>query len=158
MLPVAIALYILVSVVTSLFYGAYAVTIWFRAPDYKKPRGEIPNGVWRQAWKDLRRHPAYVHAFWFNFAGSFLGWAALGYAIWRLFMRPVDPGERRAAIGQGRSGAESANGCEVQAPNFRAHRRKFRDATALGVLWRPLRSIFVECAILRNGPPNAHSY
>jgi hypothetical protein len=84
-----LALFVLVAVAMSLFHGVYAVTIWlsgFNLSDEQE--GSRRRDSWLRGWKDIFRHPFYFHQFWFNFAGSALGWAAIGYLVWRLLTKP----------------------------------------------------------------------
>ena len=88
-----------VGIVFSLFYGAYATTIWFRFPEFPDPSKPIDRKrAWQEGWFDVWQHPRYLHEFWFNFAGSALGWAALGYAIWRFQSQPERFGIAEAAL------------------------------------------------------------
>jgi hypothetical protein len=86
--PMYIALAFL-GIAFSLFYGAYATTIWFRFREFPDPSQAIDRKqAWQEGWFDILQHPCYLHEFWFNFAGSALGWTTLGYAIWRIQSQP----------------------------------------------------------------------
>jgi hypothetical protein len=86
-------------IVFSLFYGAYATTIWLRFPEFPDPGKAIDRKqAWLEGWFDIWQHPRYVHEFWFNFGGSALGWTALGYAIWRIHSQPERFGIAEAAL------------------------------------------------------------
>ena len=88
-----------VGIVFSLFYAAYATTIWFRFPEFPDPTKAIDRKqAWQEGWFDIWQHPRYLHEFWFNFAGSALGWTALGYAIWRIRSQPERFGIDEAAL------------------------------------------------------------
>ncbi len=98
-MSVVFAVYCAFALAMSVFYGVYAVTIWFRAPELKS--GQPDGGraqSWKLAWKDILRHPAFLHQFWFNFIGAFAGWAALTYAAWRLHAQPGTFGISEAGL------------------------------------------------------------